>query len=116
MQTAEPASTRKATERLVRILDSTYTRENLKYVADNATHLNAEERTQSLRLLEYFQELFDGTIGEWGTDTVDLELKPYYEPFNNKYYLVPRINKDNFRKELKRLVKIRALTPVQQSQ
>ena len=30
MQTAEPASTRKATERLVRILDSTYKRSNLK--------------------------------------------------------------------------------------
>ena len=78
--------------------------------------MNADERTQSLRLLEYFQELFDGTLGEWITEPVNLELKPYYEPFNNKYYLVPRINKDNFCKELKRLVKIGALTPVQQSQ
>ena len=54
MQTAEPASTREATERLVRILDSTYSRSNRKHIAHDATHLNAEERTQSLSLLEYF--------------------------------------------------------------
>ena len=54
MQTAEPASTRASTERLVRILDSTYAKANRKKVADNATHLNDEETTQSLRLLEYF--------------------------------------------------------------
>ena len=54
MQTAEPASTRASTERLVRILDSTYVRANFKQVAHDATHLNAEERTQSLRLLEFF--------------------------------------------------------------
>ena len=54
MQTAEPASTREAAERLVRILDSTFERENVKQIANNEIHLNAYERTQSLRLLEYF--------------------------------------------------------------
>ena len=54
MQTAKSASTRVSTERLFRILDSTYARENHKQVAHDTTHLNAEERTQSLRLLEYF--------------------------------------------------------------
>ena len=113
MQTAESAFTREATERLVRILDSTYKRANRQHATHDATHLNADERTQSLRLLEYFQELFDVAIGYWDTEPVDLQLKPYYEQFYDKYNLVPRINKDNFCKELKRLVKIGALTPVQ---
>ena len=48
-------------------------------------------------------------------ETVDLELKTDYKPFNSKYYLVPRINKENFHKDLKHLVKIGLLTLTQQS-
>ena len=60
--------------------------------------------------------MFDGTLGYWATEPVNLELKPDSKPFNSRYYLVPRINKETFRKELKRLVEIGVLTPVQQSQ
>ena len=37
MQTAEPASTRQDTERLVNILDITYVKADLNQVANNAT-------------------------------------------------------------------------------
>ena len=106
MQTAELTSTREATEILVKILDSNYARAELKQVTNNATRLNDEERTHLLRLLEEFEYLFDGTLGDWDTDPVELELKPGSKPCNSKYYLVPIINKDTFRKELKRLLKI----------
>ena len=94
IQTAEPVSTIEATERLVKIFDSTYEKSDLKQVADNATQLNTEEKTQLLRLLKYFEDLFDDTLGDWDTEPIDLELKPYSKPFNCKYYLVPRINKE----------------------
>ena len=48
--------TREATERLVQIPDSNYVKEYLKQVSDNATQLNAEERTQILSILKYFEE------------------------------------------------------------
>ena len=38
--------------------------------------MNAEERTHLLRLLEYFKDLSDGTLGYWATEPVDLELNP----------------------------------------
>ena len=60
--------------------------------------------------------MFDGTLGDWDTDPVDLDLKPGSKPFNSKYYPFPRINKENFRKELRQLVGIGVLTPEQQSQ
>ena len=41
MQTAEPASTREATERMVKILNSTYAKEYLEQVV-NDSQLNAE--------------------------------------------------------------------------
>ena len=45
MHTAKPASTREATERLVKITDITYAKVDLKQIADNATHINDELRT-----------------------------------------------------------------------
>ena len=99
-----------------KIIDSNYAKEDLKHVADNSNHLNTEERTLLPSFLQDFEEFFDGTLGDWATEPVDLELKPDSKPFNGKYYLVPRINKETFRKERKRLVEIIVLTPVQQSQ
>ena len=115
MQTTDTASTREATERMVKTLYITYANEDLKQVADNATQLNSEERTLVLSLLEDFKDLFDGTLADWGTDPVNLEIKTYYKPFNCRYYPVPRINKEKFRKEIKCLVEIGVPTPVQKS-
>ena len=75
--------------------------------------MNAEEITQLLRLLDYFEGLFDVTLGDWDTEPVDLgKKKTGSKPFNSKYYPVPRINKKTFRIKLKRLLKIGVLTPV----
>ena len=60
--------------------------------------------------------LVGGTLGYWATYPVDLDIKPFSKPFNSKYYLVPRINKETFFKDIKRLVEIGVLTQVQQSQ
>ena len=54
MQTVEPVSTREATERLVKILDSTYVKLDLEQVAANASQLDIEERSQRLSLLQNF--------------------------------------------------------------
>ena len=76
MQTAEPASTGEVTELMVKILDRTYENTGLEQVFANASQLNADERNLLLSLLEDFEDLFDGTLGDWATDPVDLELKP----------------------------------------
>ena len=98
------------------ILDSTYVKSYLELVSNNAIQMNAEEITLLLSLLEDFEDLFDGTLDNWVTETVDLELNLYSKPFNSRYHPVPIINKEIFRKELKRLVEIVVLTPVQKSQ
>ena len=51
---AKLVSTREATERLVNILDNTHAKAYVKQVADDATQMNAEERTQPLRFLKDF--------------------------------------------------------------
>ena len=102
MHTAEPVSTREATERLVKILDITYAKAELDHVSANANHPNAEDRTQILRILKDFEDLFDGTQGDWDTDPADLELNTDSKLFNCKYYLVSIIKNDTFCKEPER--------------
>ena len=97
MQTAAPVSTMEATQRCVKILYSTYAKEDLEQVAANETYLNTEERNQLLSLLKDFGELFGGTLGDWDIDLAKIELNPNYKPFNCKYYPVPIINKDTFK-------------------
>ena len=59
---------------------------------------------QILSLPQDFEDLFDGTLGDGDTNTAELELKTDYKPFDCKYYMVYRINKDAFIKELQCLV------------
>ena len=78
MKTAEPVSVRGSTDRMVKIIYSVYAKE--------------------------FECLFDGTLLEWDTETVNLELKPNYKPFNCKHYLIPRINKETPFKDIQHVV------------
>ena len=51
MQAVEPDSTCEATERILKILHSNYAKSDLKQLADNESHLNAEERILLLNLI-----------------------------------------------------------------
>ena len=101
---------------MVKIFDGTYAKSYLKQLAYNAIQMNAEERTLLLSFLGDFKDLFGVTLGDCSTDPVDLEIKPYSNPFNNRYYPFPIINKETFLKEIKRLVEIGVITPVYQRQ
>ena len=72
MQTLETSSTIEATDRLVKILNSSYGKSNHNKVADNTTQHNAEERTQLLRLRENIEGLFDVTLGYWDKELANL--------------------------------------------
>ena len=58
-QIAEPISTREATERVVRILDSNYAKANLEEVSEAATNLTEAERSMLLDLLKEFEDLIE---------------------------------------------------------
>ena len=115
-QTAEPIATQEATERIVRILNSKYEKTDLDQVAAGAEELDEHQQKKLLSLLKDFEDLFDGTLGKWNTDPIDIETKPDHKPSSARYYPVPKINKATFKKELEHLVEIGVLTPVQQSE
>ena len=66
------------------ILDTTYAKAYLEQVAANATQLNYEEIFRLLGHLNYFGDLFDGTLKNWYTEPINLWLKPGSKPCSCK--------------------------------
>ena len=116
LRSIAPRSTQQATDRALKILDSEYVKADLNNIVDNADSLNDEQKAMLLKLLKQFENLFDGTLGKWNTNPVVIEMKPGSKPTSSRSYSVPRINKQTFKNELDRLIKIGVLEQVQESE
>jgi hypothetical protein len=67
-------------------------------------HLKQTERDELLKLLQKFEHLFDGTLGTWKTEPIDLELKdPNIKPYHAKPYPVPFSQEKKLRAEIERM-------------
>ncbi len=97
----ELRSTDEATQRAVRILDASYEKADLqKIVKDHCKHLSPANQQELLELLLNYEELFDGTLGDWNTTPVSFELKEGTKPYHGKAFPIPKIHYDTVRKEL----------------
>jgi hypothetical protein len=68
-------------------------------------------------MLKKFANLFDGTLGNWKTDPVDLELKERNEkPNHAKPYPVPHSQEQQLKDEVQRLVDFGVLQIVNRSE
>ena len=108
--------TQQATDRIIKILDAKYQKADLRAVVQKATHLNSGEREMLYALLIKYKDIFDGRLGEWKTDPVELELKEGVEPHSQRHYPMPRIHRDVFKKDLDRLVKLGVLERTNESE
>ena len=76
---------------MIKILDSKYKKANLKSVVQGALHLNDKHRNLICKLLIRYEDIFDGTLGEWNTDPVDFELFKGAQPHSQRHYPVPHL-------------------------
>jgi hypothetical protein len=60
-------------ERIQGIIESKYTPADLSKIVEECTHLEQSERRQLLHLLQKYEDLFDGSLGTWKTDPIQLE-------------------------------------------
>ena len=78
----EPVSTKKATQRVVKILDANDKKADLQAVVGaTRPHFSLHDKNKLLELLKEFEELFDGTLGDWRTEPVSFELKEGAKPY-----------------------------------
>ena len=88
-------------ERIQNIIDNKYCPADLRKIANECTSLNDTEQEQLYQLLNKFHYLFDGTLGAWNTDPIDLELKePDCKPYHAKPYPVPHSQEQKLHAEV----------------
>ena len=75
VQTAEPKVTQQATEQVIKILNSNYDKTDLHDFVANAHSLNNKQKDQLLALLLDFQNIFNGTLGHWKTEPVEIKFR-----------------------------------------
>ena len=61
-------------------------------------YLTRTQRNEFLKLLQKFEECFDGTIGTWKADPVDFKLKEDAKPIFLRPYTVSKVHKEMFKK------------------
>ncbi len=108
----EPTAMREATNFMVEILDAKYEKADLALIiAQNCTYLSASDQEQLLMLLLQYEELFDGTLGNWQTKPVSFKLNPVTPPFSDKAYPIPQVHLKTLKKEVERLCDLGILEP-----
>ena len=99
----------KITRRTMEILDAKYEKADLNAIVSNCTYLLKEERTDLLRLLLRYRDLFDGTLGTWNGPEVKIKLKKDAVPYFSRPFPVPQVHESTFRNEITRLVELGVL-------
>ena len=95
---------------VVHILDAKYEKADLQaVVSTNCTNLSLQYQNKLLELLIEYEELFDGTLGDWNTGPVSFEFKEGTKPYHGRPFPVPKSHKETTMKELNRLSELEVL-------
>ena len=104
-------------DRIQEIIDQKYTEADLPEVVSTCNEINKAEQEKLLRLLEKYKQLFDGSLGFWNTNPVDLELKdPNCAPYHARPFPVPYAHEQKLKEEIERLVKYGVLRKINRSE
>ena len=104
-------------ERNQNIVENKYCPADLNTIVKNCKVLSNSEQATLLELLNKFKHLFDGTLGHWNTEPVNLELKQdNMKPYHSKPYPVPYSQEKKLKDEVQRLVEYGVLRNVNRSE
>jgi hypothetical protein len=96
--------------RSIKILDAEYKPATLEEVAQLCSSFNSEEQLHLLELLQKYEHLFDGILGEFNMDPTSLHLiDKRVKPVHARPYTVPIAVEQQLRREIARLVDIGVL-------
>ena len=99
-----PQSTLEATKCLIHILDAKYEKADLRaIVTDNCTLLSTLEQTKLLELLQEFEVLFSGKLGDWDCKPVSLQLKEVAQPYHGRSCPILKKHVETTKRKVQRL-------------
>jgi hypothetical protein len=90
MSANEPQTLRDEYSRATKILNVEYKPASLDDVIKTCENLHVEEQHQLKELLQKYEHLFDGTLGEFNMEPISLQLiDPNCKPIHARAYTVP---------------------------
>jgi hypothetical protein len=95
----------------MKILDAKYEKVDLDAYFKLFNHLDNKQKISLKSLLSKYKHLFDGLLGDWKTDPVELQLKSGEMPFQLSPFPVPKIHEETLKKEINRLCDLGVLKP-----
>jgi hypothetical protein len=93
MSANEPQTLRHEYSQATKILDAEYKPTSLDDVIKTCENLHVEEQHQLKILLQKYEHLFDGTLGEFNMETLQISLQlmdPNCKPMHARAYTDPR--------------------------
>jgi hypothetical protein len=103
--------------RIQEIMDVKYAPADINEMVSKCDHLTSNEKSNLKMLLKKFESLFNGTLGTWDTQPIDLELKdPEAKPYHARPYPVPQSQEAKLKSEIERLVSYVVLQKVNRSE
>ena len=104
-------------DRIQKILELKYAPADLNKEVNKVKGISFEQKGKLLQLCTKYSHLFDGKLGNWKTEPVDLILKdPNCKPVYQKPYPVPKSKEMKLKKECEMLVKHGVLRKVNKSE
>jgi hypothetical protein len=82
----------------MKILDAKYEKADLDAYFKLVNHLDSKKKISLKLLLSKYEHLFDGLLGYWKTDPVDLRLKSGEMPFQLSPFPLPKIYEETLKK------------------
>ena len=83
---------------------------DLSEITENCTHFSDPEKQSLLELLQEFEGLFGGTLGDWDCELVSLQLKEGAKPYHGRPFPIPKKHMDITKKEIQRLCDLGDIT------
>ncbi len=71
--------------------------------------MSVPDQEKLLKLLTEFEDIFDGTLGDWDTESVSLKLKEGEKPYHGRPLPTPKAHKETLKKEVQRLCELGVL-------
>ena len=95
---------------MVKILDTNYQKADVQAIVEtHCNHLTATQKQQLQKLLLAFEQLFDGTLGDWKTKPVSFQLKEGVEPYHGQAFPMPKVHMKTLMREVQWLVDLGVL-------
>ena len=93
-----------STNRIKKIIDAKYEKANSKEITITLKNTNSDKQFLIYELLKKYENVFDGTLGNYTGTEYEIELLEGVQPYHAKPFLVPKVHEEILKTEFNRLV------------